>query len=256
MNDPTSTNLTIITGASQGIGKECARLFDSKGHQVFLLSRNRTALEALRNELTNAVVIPCDLADSASIQNASRELQKHVSLFSKVDQICLINNAGIFHSQSFSQTSEQVWQQIFQTNLLGPAELTRSLLSTLKQVEAAHILNISSTLGVKPTSMTSAYSASKAAMINWTLSLAQELGDFGIRVNCICPGVIDTPIHAFHDLPAQEKNAAATQIQNLQLLKCLGQPQQIAEAAWFLSSQASSFTTGSILHIDGGIHIK
>lgn len=115
---------------------------------------------------------------------------------------------------------------------------------------------MASTLGLKPTANTAAYSAIKAAMINWTYSLAQEGGAFNIRANCICPGIVDTPIHSFHSLPADEKEQALKQMTSFQLLSEIGQPEDVAEAAYFLASDLSKWTTASVLSVDGGINKK
>jgi NAD(P)-dependent dehydrogenase (short-subunit alcohol dehydrogenase family) len=93
-------------------------------------------------------------------------------------------------------------------------------------------------------------------MINWTLSLAQEGGEFNIRANCICPGIVDTPLHGFHTMPAFEKNKIVKAMAKFQLLNEIGDSKDIAEAAYFLASPLSKWTTGSIFHIDGGIGIK
>ena len=93
-------------------------------------------------------------------------------------------------------------------------------------------------------------------MINWTLSLAQEGGPLNIRANCVAPGIIDTPIHPFHNLDEIEKKDIETNVSKIQLLKRLGKPEDVAESIFFLASEKSKFTTGSILHVDGGINIK
>ena len=93
-------------------------------------------------------------------------------------------------------------------------------------------------------------------MINWTLSLAQEGAPHNIRANCVCPGIIDTPIHPFHGMGHSEKKSVEEKIAQIQLLPQLGKPEDIGESIFFLASEKSKFTTGSILHVDGGINIK
>jgi NAD(P)-dependent dehydrogenase (short-subunit alcohol dehydrogenase family) len=93
-------------------------------------------------------------------------------------------------------------------------------------------------------------------MINWTLSLAQEGASHGIRANCICPGIVDTPIHSFHHQDFEEKEKSKKQYAKFQLLESLGEATQIAESIYFLASELSAFTTGSVLNVDGGINIK
>ena len=117
------------------------------------------------------------------------------------------------------------------------------------------IVNVSSTLGLKPTADTSAYSASKAAMNNWTQSLALALGSKKIRANCVCPGLVDTPIHSFHSLSIPEKEKTLQKLSPMQPLGRVGKSEEIAQSIYFLASEESAWTTGAILSVDGGINI-
>jgi NAD(P)-dependent dehydrogenase (short-subunit alcohol dehydrogenase family) len=109
---------------------------------------------------------------------------------------------------------------------------------------------------VSPIEKTSAYSALKAAMINWTMSLAIEGGSKNIRANAVAPGIIDTPIHPFHNFAPEKKMKIESGISHIQLLPNLGKPEDVAQSIFFLASSKSKFTTGSILNVDGGINIK
>lgn len=115
---------------------------------------------------------------------------------------------------------------------------------------------ISSTLAHKPTPMTAAYSASKAAIQNLTKTLALEGAPFNIRVNCVSPGIVETPIHNLAKLDVEARQKRADLMHSLQPLARMGKPNDIAEAVYFLGSEASAWTTGSILDVDGGINIK
>lgn len=241
----------IITGASSGIGAEIAKRYAKEGYSLLLLGRNESRLKKVQSECTTAKteILAFDLTD---IQQQHEALKHQLSKLPNPN--VLINNAGIFYQASFTETSPSIWLEQFQVNLFSAVALTQFLWPYFLKNKNSSVLNISSTLGVKPTAHTSAYSAAKAAMINWTLSLAQEGGAYGIRANCICPGIIDTPIHQFS--AAQNREEQFQQMTQYQLLSQVGQPQQIAEAAYFLGSNLSAWTTGSVLHVDGGINIK
>ncbi len=246
----------VISGASSGIGQATALIFAKNGFDLILLGRNVENLqktEALcfkENSQSNLQTYACDIYDV----NAN-DLQSKSNQTSKIT--ALVNNAGIYHQQPFESTQIETWIRLFQTNLLGSIKLTQLLWPEFIKNKCGSIINVSSTLGLKPIANTSAYSALKSAMINWTESLAIEGGRHNIRANCICPGIIDTPIHSFHSFSDHEKTVKVEKnLLNIQLLKNLGKPQDVAEAIYFLATEASRFTTGSILNVDGGINLK
>ena len=243
----------IITGASSGIGAEIARRFARENFALLLCGRDEAKLKKIQADCrpARAEILAFDLAQIShhkdDIKNKLAEMPPPA---------ILINNAGVFHQGGFIQTSDQVWQEQFQVNLLSAVQLTKMIWPYFLQNRKGSVLNISSSLGVKPTASTGAYSALKAAMINWTQSLAQEGAINNIRVNCICPGIVDTPIHSFHSLPQDQKTAAVAQLTKFQLMDFIGHPSDIAEAAYFLASDLSKWTTGSHLIVDGGINLK
>ena len=168
----------------------------------------------------------------------------------------LINNAGVYTQSSFTKTTPETWIEQFTINLMGPVILTQAIWPIFVKNKKGSVLNISSSLGIKPAPNTSAYSAMKAAMNNWTITLAQEGAAHNIRANVICPGIVDTPIHGFHSMEPAEKNKVKTQLAKLQMLTTIGEPTDIAKAAYFLASDQSKWTTASTLSIDGGIGLK
>ena len=252
MSGPGKNASVIVTGASSGIGAEIAREFSKNNYYVFLLGRSEQKLKDVQKTCVGpSEVLAFDLRDISSF-----EKQILTALENKPPLEVLINNAGIYHQQEFSQTSDEAWEDQFVVNLMGPIRLTRLLWPLFVKNKKGNILNISSTLGLKPAPQTSAYSAIKAAMNNWTLTLAQEGGALNIRANAICPGIVDTPIHSFHALEESAKNKVLQNLSSLQLLSSIGKPVHIAKAAYFLASDDSAWTTGSILSVDGGINIK
>jgi NAD(P)-dependent dehydrogenase (short-subunit alcohol dehydrogenase family) len=239
----------LVSGAGSGIGRAIAERFLSEGWGVIAVGRNPAPLKELALENpSNVLDIVCDLTKTADIDNLYSRLKENISFGGKIK--ALVNNAGIFSRSSFLETEDKTWESMFQTNLLGSVRLTRSLYPLIKQ-NAGSITNISSTLGLRPLSMTCAYSAMKAAMISWTETLAVEAAVDSVRVNCVCPGIVDTPIHAFHTQPDTEK----TNLHKLQPLGRMGRPQDIAHAVWSLTGPGSEWITGSILKVDGGIEL-
>lgn len=243
----------VITGASSGIGAEIAKRFAKEGYELLLLGRDETKLKKVRSECKNhkTEILIFDLT----------EVSKHSGLINqKLSELStpaiLINNAGQFHQGLLEDTTDDIWFSQFQINLLSAVQLTKMLLPIFKKNNKGSIVNISSTLGLKPTANTGAYSAIKAAMINWTQSLAQEGGAYNIRANCICPGIVDTPLHTFHFLPPEKKKEAIHRMTKLQLLCEIGKPIDIAESTYFLASDLSKWITGAVLSVDGGINIK
>ncbi len=242
----------VVTGASSGIGAEIAREFSKHDYHVILLGRSFEKLKAVQASCKNQTTT---LAfDLKNLKNHETEVL--AALENKPPLEILINNAGVYQQESFAKGSDQLWLEQFTVNLMGPVQLTRLLWPIFTKNKKGSILNISSTLGIKPAPNTSAYSAMKAAMNNWTITLAQEGGTHNIRVNAICPGIVDTPIHSFHSMAPEEKSRVKSQMGKLQMISNIGTPVDIAKSAFFLASDHSLFTTASILTVDGGIGLK
>jgi NAD(P)-dependent dehydrogenase (short-subunit alcohol dehydrogenase family) len=241
----------LITGASSGIGAATARLFARHGYFVFLLGRNEDRLHEVALDCPNgASLLKADLNNEAQVDKYTRHLYERPD----VDLQVLVNNAGIYERHQFHEDLNlDLWRNQFETNLFGSIRLTQKVLPLLLQKKSGSIINVSSTLGLKPAGGASAYSASKAAMISWTQSLALELGPQNIRVNCVAPGIVDTPIHPFHQ--SEQKAQALESLNTLQPLRRIGTADEIAQAIYFLGSPQSSWTTGSILCVDGGINL-
>jgi len=233
----------LITGASSGIGAATAIEFSKNDYFVYLMGRDKDRLQETALQCRHgATLLSCDLQNTAALD---KRLQEMMNI--KIHQVeALVNNAGIFERNNFVSTSDESWQQQFAVNLLAPVHITRTLFPMFIENGGGSIVNVSSTLGMKPTSGVSAYSAAKAAMINWTQSLALEGGPHKIRANCVCPGIVETPIHKGTDL---------SKLGHLQPLGRVGTPAEIARSIYFLGSDQSSWTTGSILAVDGGIQI-
>jgi len=238
----------VVTGASSGIGAAITREFSTQGWKVHLVARDAAKLAAVQKSLSGpSETYCCDLSSSEKISALADDLKKRGASVS-----ALVNNAGVYRPASFAGESADNWDWHFATNLFGPVRLTRLLWKDLVKNKGA-VTNVSSTLGMRPIPNTAAYSASKAALDNWTQSLALEGGPLGVRANVVSPGLVDTPIHGFHKSEkAPDKEVRAT-LQRLQPLGRMGEPEDIARAVYFLSSEGASWMTGAIVPVDGGV---
>lgn len=242
----------LVTGASSGIGKEIAFHLSQQGYPLILLARREALLKELASQLpTQAVYFQCDLCDPEQIQSTYKAINELMIGTNRLH--ALINNAGIVVRKPFADTSDMEWSQQFQTNIMGPVRLIRQFLPLLKRSAPASIVNISSTLGRRPIPLTSAYSASKAALISLGEALALELAEAKIRVNTICPGLVITPIHDFYGQPNDSETMQA--VHQMQPLGVAGQPEDIAPLVGYCISDQAKWMTGSVIDIDGGIHL-
>jgi NAD(P)-dependent dehydrogenase (short-subunit alcohol dehydrogenase family) len=231
----------VITGAGSGIGRATALHFARQNYHVFLLGRDARKLRITHLECGDATSIACDLTRPEEIDFAFRQMNstnKNVEI--------IVNNAGTFTYKPFDQQTDEEWIAQFQIHVMGAVRLTKAFWPQFVKNKKGSIVNVSSTLGVRPTAGTGAYSAMKAAQISWTQSLALEGAAHGIRVNCVAAGIVDTPIHP---------PGAIHQMQSAQPLGRVGRPEEIAQSIYFLASEQSSWTTGTVLHVDGGINL-
>ncbi len=247
-----SFSWALITGAGSGIGRATALKFSTGYDRLILVGRSEDKLKATAAEAScPCEVLPCDLSESAAVRDLIQKVERIFNNSSEAGQLqALVNNAGVFDRTDFLQSSDDYWLYHFQNNLMSALRLTRELFPLLKRAQGS-VTNVSSTLGLRPVAQTAAYSAMKAAMVSWTQALALEWAPHGVRVNCVAPGLVETPMHQ-HLL---DQAGVREQMDKAQPLGRMGRPEEIAEAIYFLSSQASSWTTGSVFSVDGGIHL-
>jgi NAD(P)-dependent dehydrogenase (short-subunit alcohol dehydrogenase family) len=240
----------LITGASSGIGAATAELFSSQGWKVYLLGRNIDKLNSVQKKLKGpSQTLPFDISQKTDCQKLAIKL-KDLS----TDISALVNNAGIYKPCSLSKANEENWLSQFETNFFAAIRVTQMIWPELVKNKGT-ITNVSSTLGLRPIENTGAYSASKAAMNSWTQTLALEGGPLGVRANAICPGLTDTPIHFFHDTQTPEHLTLRKKLEKMQPLGRMGIPSDIAQAIFYVSSPQASWMTGSLIPLDGGIHL-
>jgi NAD(P)-dependent dehydrogenase (short-subunit alcohol dehydrogenase family) len=241
MTDRLKGRRILITGAASGMGRAIAELFSSQGAAVALLDLNGDGVRQVAAAI-DAKGYQCDVsakADAqASVANAIHDL-------GGLDGI--VNAAGILVTRPFEELESESFEKMLSVNLVGPYNIIKGGLPALKHTERATIVNIASVSAYFPMPGASGYSASKAGLVMLTKCLALELGP-RIRCNAVCPGVIRTEMTRYiWENPEHSRRAA-----DRTALKRLGNPEDVARAALYLSSDESGFTTGTEITVDGG----
>lgn len=236
----------IITGASGGIGIKLADAFAHNGYNVVAAYFSngemlKTLCEKLTGESFYATAIKTDVSKS---QEADFFIESALNMFGSAD--VLINNAGIAQQKLFTDITDEDFTRMFDVNVRGVFNCCRAVLPHMIHQKQGRIINVSSMWGVCGASCEVHYSASKAAVIGMTKALAKEVGPSGITVNCIAPGLIDTPMNSNLSKETIDELCEETPVGRI------GTPQDIANAALFLASEQSSFITGQVLGVDGG----
>lgn len=237
----------LITGATGGIGSAVAREFAQCGWALALgYHKNESQALELARELGGTYGVPAlplggDVGDSGEAQSLVRRAEAE---FFRLD--CLVNCAGAAQQKLLTDLSDQEWREVLATHLDGTFYLCRAVLPGMLRRHAGRIITISSIWGQVGASMEAAYSAAKAGVIGLTRALAQEVGPSGVTVNCVAPGVIDTPMNS--NLSQQDREVLADSTP----LCRLGTPQEVARAVLFLAGPGGDFITGQVLGVNGG----
>ncbi len=241
-------NKTVfVTGSSRGIGKATAALFAAEGYNVAIMCKSSTReLEATYKELTaytpDVLALQGDLSDYTI---ASSAVSKIINKFGGID--VLVNNAGISYMGLFNTMKPQDWKNVIDNNLYSTINCTHLVLQDMIKEHRGNIVNISSMWGQTGASCEAIYSATKGAINAFTRSLAKELAPSKIRVNAIACGVIDTKMNSF--LTVEEKYDLMNEIP----MGRFGTPEEVAKLALFLAEKDSSYMTGQIINLDGGM---
>lgn len=242
-------NTVIITGASGGIGSAAAILFAEKGWNVVMnYYRSAESAKMLASSLSSRgfSVMPCfsDITDKAQVEHMIYEAERR---YGTID--ALVNNAGIAQQSLFTDISDRDFDKMIDVNLKGPFLCSQAVLPGMIHQKYGKIVNISSVWGVVGASCEVHYSAAKAGLIGLTKALAKEVAPSGIQVNCIAPGIIETPMN--NNLTADELTAFVDEIP----LGRMGEAREVAELIYFLCSDSSDYITGQVISQDGGIAI-
>jgi NAD(P)-dependent dehydrogenase (short-subunit alcohol dehydrogenase family) len=241
MDETAEGRVALVTGAARGIGLAATKQFLASGCRVVMVDRDAKALDEAASGLAGTLSLPLDVSEPEDVEVIA---SKAIGAFGRIDH--LINNAGVADFGPLEQTDFSRWRAVMATNLDGVFLMSQACLPALKESQGS-IVNIASISGLRASTLRVAYGTSKAAVIHLTQQQAAELGEFGIRANCVAPGpvrtklamAVHTPeiISAYHDaIP----------------LNRYGSEDEIAGVIVFLCSEAASYVTGQTLAADGG----
>lgn len=241
--------VAIITGGNRGIGLATAKLFIENGARVAITGRDESAGRAALESLHDAIFIQGDVTQNADCE---RIVNETVRAFGRLD--ILFNNAGIIlRNRNVEATTEEEWDATFDTNVKSIFLMSRAALPHLRKTGESAIINTSSYVGLVGFPGLAAYAASKGAVVNLTRAMALDHARENIRVNCICPGSVETDmIHAAWKLYGNTAEAARVWAAKHPLNR-IASAEEIARLVLFLASAESSFITGAAIPIDGGI---
>ena len=233
----------IITGGTSGIGLAAAKIFLANDCNCVLVGRNRARFDKIRGDLTgNAEFFS---ADVRRVDDCEKIIAHTVKIFSGVD--FLVNSAGIYREGAILDTDEKIFNEIFATNVKGTFFAARAAVGELIKRRGA-IVNVASDAGLRGNYFCAAYSASKGAVVAFTRSLALELASFPVRVNCVAPGDILTPL-TLNQL--EISGETLDDLAKIYPLGRIGTAEEVAQAIFFLAN--AKFITGAILSVDGGL---
>jgi 2-keto-3-deoxy-L-fuconate dehydrogenase len=233
----------LVTGGASGIGEAISRVFSAAGASVLIADINKPQSEALAAELPGSSAIECDITDEISVKSA----------FARIDRLdVLVNNAGIGLVGGVEETELGDLQRLFRVNVEGTFLVTKHAVPLLT-ASGGSIVNIGSVAGLVGVKRRFAYCATKGAVVAMTRQLAVDYPT-QFRVNCICPGTVDTPfVEAYLDkYHKEEKEEVRAQLNLRQPVGRLGRPAEIAHLALYLASGEAAFVNGSVVAIDGG----
>jgi len=244
-----SGKVALVTGGSRGIGFATAKILSENGATIVITARNQERLEKAISKIPNSMGIAADIRNSNDVKNV---VNKIIEKLGKLD--ILVNNAGIFPKiKRLHEIDEDEWNEVLDVNLTGQFRFTKEAIPHLQKTSGS-IINISSDAGIKAYQgfNADAYSASKAALILLTKCWALEYSKDKIRVNCICPGVVDTDMTKPFLKTQKDKEFMNSE----HPIGRIGQPDEVGKAVLYFASDDASWTTGAVLAVDGGESIK
>lgn len=242
--------VAIVTGGASGIGQATAALFAQEGAKVVLADVREREGEKIAEEIQEkggeALFVRTDVARGEEV---AALVDRAVAAYGRLD--IMVNNAGVALIKDILETTEEDWDRVLNVNLKGVFWGCKYAIAAMRRNSGGSIVNIASIAGLFGMNQRVAYCASKAGVVNLTRSLALDYSKEGIRINCICPGAIKTPLlGAHHNL---EDPAVLNRLGAAHPVGKIGEPEDIARMALFLASNDSAFVTGSVFSADGGL---
>lgn len=240
--------VALVTGSAQGIGRAIARLLAENGADVVISDINLEKAEETANEIQKmgrrSLAIKANVADHGDVE---RMIETIIEQFGRID--ILVNNAGITRDRLIVRMTEEDWDAVLDVNLKGTFNCTKAALRYMAKQKSGKIVSIASVSGEMGNPGQANYAASKAGVIGFTKTIAREYASRGINVNAVAPGFIQT---AMTDaIPEKAKETLKQMIP----MERLGQPEDVAQAVLFLVSERSSYITGQVLNVNGGIYM-
>ena len=248
-NNILKNEITLVTGASRGIGAGIAKLFGESGSYIIGAATPQEGADAITQRVNNGVSkgegVVLDVSNSEDVNRIIKEMKERDLLPS-----ILINNAGISLESLLMRIKDDDWKKIIDTNLSSAFYLCKAAVSGMMKNRKGRIINFGSVVGSIGAIGNAHYSASKAALLGFTKSLALEVGSRGITVNNIAPGYITT------DMTKDIKSELSEALMNKIPMNRFGSPEDVAKVALFLASESGSYITGQTIHVNGGMHME
>ena len=238
----------VVTGGASGIGAATVRRFAAEGAEVCILDRDLPAAETLAKELGEGhLAMELDVRFEAGVERVAAAVYGH---WDRVD--VLVNNAGSELNKTYNETTVDEWDRVLDTDLKGPWLLCKHFVPSMVKRGSGSVINISSLNGLVGFPLSTAYGSAKGGLVVFTRDMAIELATSGVRINCVCPGVIETPMmERWTDL-MPDKDEAKSMLRGVMPIGRMGTAEEVAGAVLFFASPDSSLCQGAVLSVDGG----